>query len=161
MKDFLSSHAYGLEGKVLPHLVGTTVRIFVEQQQYFFETLWNKAIPASQRIKEIEQGAKREFVETVRDPYEIQKLGFDLIKAAEDEIIVLFSTANAFRHQEKAGALELLKEAAMLRGVKIRILVPIGNSDYDATVSKRIQQMKDVGIDIRTINRLFKINLQR
>ena len=49
----------------------------------------------------------------------------------------------------------------MLRGVKIRILVPIGNSDYDATVSKRIQQMKDVGIDIRTINRLFKINLQR
>ncbi|HKI08937.1 MAG TPA: hypothetical protein VKA09_11110, partial [Nitrososphaeraceae archaeon] len=30
----LSSHAYGLEDKVLPHAVTTTVRIFVEQQQY-------------------------------------------------------------------------------------------------------------------------------
>jgi two-component system sensor histidine kinase VicK len=55
----LSSHAFGLEGKVLPHAVTTTVRIFVEQQKYFFETLWKKAIPARQRIREIEEGAKR------------------------------------------------------------------------------------------------------
>jgi two-component system, OmpR family, sensor histidine kinase VicK len=33
----LSSHAFGLEDKVLPYHVTTTVRIFVEQQQYFFE----------------------------------------------------------------------------------------------------------------------------
>jgi two-component system, OmpR family, sensor histidine kinase VicK len=87
---YLSSHAYGQEGKVLPHMVVTTVRIFVEQQQYFFETLWNKAIPAKQRIKEIEKGAKREFVETIRDLSEIQKLSFDLIKSAEEEIFMLF-----------------------------------------------------------------------
>jgi two-component system sensor histidine kinase VicK len=52
----LGSHAYGLEHG-LPHAVASTVRIFVEQQQYFFETLWNKAIPARQRIKEIEEAA--------------------------------------------------------------------------------------------------------
>jgi hypothetical protein len=46
----LSSHAFGLEGKVLPHAVATTVRIFVEQQEYFFETLWAKAVPAEHRI---------------------------------------------------------------------------------------------------------------
>ncbi|MGB7956590.1 MAG: hypothetical protein WCF23_21665 [Candidatus Nitrosopolaris sp.] len=27
---------------------------FVSQQQYFFDMLWRKAIPAKQRIKEIE-----------------------------------------------------------------------------------------------------------
>src|SRR6266511_2949091 len=88
----LSSHAFGQESKTLPHVVTTTVRIFVEQQQYFFETLWNKAIPAKQRIREIEEGAKREFVDTIRDPSEIQKIGFDLIKKAEEEILIIFST---------------------------------------------------------------------
>jgi two-component system, OmpR family, sensor histidine kinase VicK len=133
----------------------STMKPFVEQQQYVFETLWNKAIPAKQRIKEIEEGAKREFVETIRDPSEIQKLGFDLITKAEEEILILFSTANAFRRQEKAGALELLKEAATLRGVKVRILVLIHNN----TANERIQQMKDAAIDIRTIRPTFQNKL--
>jgi two-component system, OmpR family, sensor histidine kinase VicK len=142
-------------------LIRSTAKVFVEQQQFFFETLWRKALPAKQRFKEIEEGAKREFVETIRDPSEIQKLGFDLIKAAEEEIIMLFSTANAFRHQEKAGALELLKEAAALRGVKVRILVPIGDDDNDNNeeIIERIQQMKDAGIDIRTIKQTFQNKL--
>jgi hypothetical protein len=138
-------------------LIRSTAKVFVEQQQFFFETLWRKAIPAKQRFKEIEEGAKREFVETIRDPSEIQKIGFDLIKAAEDEILVLFSTANAFYRQEKAGALELLKEAAKLRGVKVRILVPIGSND--STVSERIHQIKNVGIDIRTVKQTFQNKL--
>src|SRR5215207_7743325 len=114
-----STHAYGQEAKSFPHMVTSTVKVFVQQQQYFFNSLWGRAIPAKQRMKEIEEGAKREFVETIRDPYEIQKLSFDLIKKAEEEILVLFSTANAFRRQEKAGVLELLKEAAKLGGVKV------------------------------------------
>jgi two-component system, OmpR family, sensor histidine kinase VicK len=140
-------------------LIRSTAKVFVEQQQFFFETLWRKAIPAKQRFKEIEEGAKREFVETVREPSEIQKIGFDLIKAAEEEILILFSTANAFRRQEKTGALELLKEAAILRGVKVRILVPIDNNDKNDAVSERIQQMKDVGIDIRAIKQTFQNKL--
>jgi two-component system sensor histidine kinase VicK len=142
-------------------LIRSTAKVFVEQQQFFFETLWRKAIPAKQRFKEIEEGAKREFVETIRDSSEIQKLGFDLIKKAEDEILILFSTANAFRRQEKAGALEVLREAK-LRGIKVRILVPMGDNDDDNNndaLSKRIQQMKDAGIDIRTIKQTFQNKL--
>jgi two-component system, OmpR family, sensor histidine kinase VicK len=120
-----------------------------------FLKLWNKAIPARQRIREIEEGVKREFVETIRDPYEIQKLGFDLIKKAEEEIFVLFSTTNMFRRQDGAGALELLKEAAKLRGIKVRILLPLGNK----TVSERIQQIKKVGIDVRTVQQTFQCEL--
>jgi two-component system, OmpR family, sensor histidine kinase VicK len=138
----------------------SNVKVFVEQQQYLFDMLWNKAIPAKERFKEIEQDAKREFVETIRDPSEIQKLGFDLIKAAEEEILVLFSTANAFRREEKAGALELLKEAAKLHGIRVRILVPMGNNDNNNdAISERIQQIKDAGIDIRIIKQTFQNKL--
>lgn len=141
-------------------MIYSTAKEFVEQQQFFFDMLWNKAIPAKQRFKEIEEGAKREFVETIRDPSEIQKLGFDLIKKAEEEILILFSTTNAFCRQEKAGALELLKESAKLHDVKIRILVPMGdNDDNNDALSKRIQQMKDAGIDIRVIKQTFQNKL--
>ncbi len=123
--------------------------------------LWKKAIPAKQRFKEIEQAAKREFVETIRDPFEIQPIAIDLIKGAEDEILILFSTVNAFRRQEKAGALELLKEAAKLSGIKVRILLPLGksNDDNNNTVNERIKQIRNVGIDIRAIKQTFKNKL--
>jgi two-component system sensor histidine kinase VicK len=159
-ESFYAGYAIGQEAKPLTHVVYSTAKEFVEQQQFFFDMLWNKAIPAKQRFKEIEQGAKREFVETIRDSSEIQKLGFDLIKKAEDEILILFSTSNAFRRQDKVAALELLKEAAKLRGIKVRILVPMGdNDDNNDALSKRIQQMKDAGIDIRVIKQAFQNKL--
>jgi two-component system sensor histidine kinase VicK len=158
-ESFYAGYAIAQEARPLTHVIFSTAKEFVEQQQFFFDMLWSRAIPAKQRIKEIEEGAKREFVETIRDPSEIQKIGFDLIKKAEEEILVLFSTANAFRRQEKAGALELLKETATLRGVKVRILVPIDNNANDDTVSERIRQMKNVGIDIRTIKQTFQNKL--
>ncbi|MDQ6724312.1 MAG: hypothetical protein M3Z01_08630, partial [Thermoproteota archaeon] len=36
--------------------IRSNVKAFVDQQQFFFETLWNKAIPAEQRIREIDDG---------------------------------------------------------------------------------------------------------
>jgi two-component system, OmpR family, sensor histidine kinase VicK len=62
------------EGEPPTEGILSTAKVFVDNQQYFFETLWNKAIPANQRIREIEEGTKREFVEVIRDSQEIQKL---------------------------------------------------------------------------------------
>jgi two-component system, OmpR family, sensor histidine kinase VicK len=142
------------EGQPPIQAIRSTVKAFVEQQQHFFETLWVKAIPAKQRFKEIEQGAKREFVETIRDPYEIQKLDFELIKMAEEQILMLFSTGHVFRRQVKAGTLELVKEAASQHGLKIRILVPVDDDNSKAIISKeKIRQLRELGIDIRQIQK--------
>ncbi len=143
----------------LPHLVSSTVKTLVEQQQYFFETLWSKAIPARQRFREIEEGAKREFAETIRDPHEIEKTEYELIMVAEEEILILFSTTNAFYRQIKTERYKLLKEAATIRGVKIRILVPIDKDSNDSTVKERIEHMRSTGIDIRTIKQTFQNKL--
>jgi two-component system sensor histidine kinase VicK len=154
----LAHSAFGQESKILPHIVASTVRVLVEQQQYMFETLWNKAIPAKQRIREIEGGAKREFVETIRDSSEIQKLGFDLIHKAEEEIHIFFSTPNAFFLQQKSGGgglLDLLKEATSSpRNVKIRILIAADDVNTNrmtkvTAAEERIQQFKELGIEIR------------
>jgi two-component system sensor histidine kinase VicK len=44
------------KGESSIELIRSNVKTFVELQQYFFETLWNKAMPAQQKIKEIEEG---------------------------------------------------------------------------------------------------------
>jgi two-component system, OmpR family, sensor histidine kinase VicK len=44
------------EAYVPTQLIRSNIKPFVEQQQYFFETLWSKAIPAEQKIMEIEEG---------------------------------------------------------------------------------------------------------
>jgi two-component system, OmpR family, sensor histidine kinase VicK len=143
--EIFISHAFGDEAKLVPHMVVSSVNVLVEQQQYFFELLWSKAILAKQRIKEDEEGAKREFVETIRDPSEIQKVGFDLIKGAEEEILIIFSTANAFHRQVRAWVLKLLKEAAA-RGVKVRVLVLMDKKIIRDEIAKQLQNL---GIDIR------------
>jgi hypothetical protein len=42
-------------------MIFSTAKEFVEQQ-FFFDMLWSKAIPAKQRFKEIEEGAKRDLL---------------------------------------------------------------------------------------------------
>jgi two-component system sensor histidine kinase VicK len=82
--------------------------------------LWEKGIPAKQRIKEIEQGVKREFVETLREPSETRALFLNLAKSAKDEILILFSTPNAFHRGNDIGLPSLLTHAASKYSVNVR-----------------------------------------
>ena len=144
----VSTHAFRGE-RGLPHAVESSVKVFVEQQQYFFETLWNKAIPADQKITEIEQGIEPEVIETIRDPKETQALTLEMIKSAKEEVLVIFSTSNAFRRQEKAGALNLLVKTAKSKNLKIRMLSPI--DDYVKTIIDKIEREDKIKIEIRNI----------
>jgi two-component system sensor histidine kinase VicK len=144
----LSTHAFrGEHG--LPHAVGSSVRIFVEQQQYFFETLWNKAIPAEQRIGEIEEGIEPEVIETIREPKATQERVLELIKSANKEILVIFSTSNAFRRQERAGAVDLLIRIAKSRDVRVRIMSPF--DEYVTNIIEKIKRESKIRIEIRNI----------
>jgi two-component system, OmpR family, sensor histidine kinase VicK len=56
-----------LTAKPVTELIYSNVRGIVEQQQYLFETLWNKSVPAEQKIREIEQGTDLNIIEIIRD----------------------------------------------------------------------------------------------
>jgi hypothetical protein len=66
----------------------SALRDLVEQQQYFFDMLWRKAIPAKQGIKEIEHGLKREFMETIQDPHEVQTILNNILRSANEGVYV-------------------------------------------------------------------------
>jgi two-component system sensor histidine kinase VicK len=127
------------EGNILPHVIHSNIIGIIRQHQYLFDTIWNKAIPAEQRMAEIEKGIRPEIIETIRDPAEIQRRGFELIRAANNEILVILSTANAFRRQQKLGTIRQLTEIAKSphERVKVRIMTPV-----DENVRSIVQEIK-------------------
>jgi two-component system, OmpR family, sensor histidine kinase VicK len=117
----------------------SNVRAFVSQQQYFFDTLWKKAIPAKQRIKEIEEGAKREFIDTIREPKEIEKVLFQSLKSASEEILIINPAGSSFLLSKLDGIMQLLSEAAE-RAVNIRIL--IDREEEDDSLKELVQELR-------------------
>jgi signal transduction histidine kinase len=59
------------EAQPITQLMVSNVRAFVEQQKYFFETLWGKSIPANLRMREIEEGVARPETRVLGRPEEI------------------------------------------------------------------------------------------
>ena len=69
----------------------------IQQQQYVFEILWNKATPVEQRIREIEEGIER--VETVA-----LKNSTEIAKRIKKNI----ESSNEIKISSHAGGLELI-----------------------------------------------------
>ena len=112
------------ESPYITKTIFSNIDFFVKEHQYLFEILWNKAIPANQRIKEIEEGVKREFIETLRDPLETIELIPKIISSAYEEILVMFPTSNTFKRFESEGIIELFKNQAVGdNNVLVRFLV--------------------------------------
>jgi two-component system sensor histidine kinase VicK len=116
-----------LEGSMpVTQTIYSNVKAFLEQQHYFFENLWSKAIPAEQRIREIEQGVEPQRIEVIYDAGQALELYQSLIMSAEKEIKVVFPTTNAIIRQDKAGILFLLQEAAAaaVKKCQVKVLMP-------------------------------------
>ena len=118
-------------------MIRSNVREIIDQHQYLFETLWNKAILGEQKIQEIENGILPERIEILYDAAEAQKLGYDLIRSSEKEILIVLSASNAFLRQIKAEGVNLVLEAAS-RNVAITILTPM-----DENVRTMAQQLEN------------------
>src|SRR6476659_500434 len=68
------------EKKFPTEYIYSTVKSFVEQQQFFFETLWSKSIPGEQKIKEIEEGIEPIKTQLLQNPHDIFKATLEFYK---------------------------------------------------------------------------------
>ena len=94
------------KGQLLTQVFYSNAGEVVKQGQYIFNTFWGKAIPAKQRIREINEGLKREFIETVQDPVESRNLLPRILSYAIEEILIMIPTVNAFLLLEREGILD-------------------------------------------------------
>jgi YHS domain-containing protein len=110
-------------------------------------------ILASLMLKEQESGKMKnkmdinenETFEIIKDPVQVQELGSKLAWSSESEILVLFSTSNAFHRQERTGMLTKLQEMRKNNSkLKIRILTPFDDDIHK--ISKKFRDEWDIKI---------------
>jgi two-component system, OmpR family, sensor histidine kinase VicK len=142
-----------------PEIVYSNVKSIIDQQQYLFENLWNKAIPAEHKLSEIEEGVEVEKTHVIQDPQSIQKLFVDMIKTAQQEVFLILPTVNAFLREHRIGIIQLLMRAAKERSLKVRILTP--TNDVTDNILKNTmlspqeeekRKKQDFDFNLRSIN---------
>jgi two-component system sensor histidine kinase VicK len=127
-KEYIAS-ATMQEASLLQQVIYSNIKEVLEQQQYVFDSFWNKSVPAEQKIKEIEEGIVLGKTEVIQSPKGIQQLFINMVKSAKHEVLLLVPTINAFNREERIGIIELLKQASEGdHRVNVRILTPTNDA---------------------------------
>ena len=163
-KEF-TSWATLQEASLLEQIIYSNVKAINEQQQYVFETLWTKAKPAEQKIREIEGHINLGSTELIHSTKKILDLFMSMIKSAKSEILLMLPTINAFLREERIGAIELLNILATEHDVNVRIITPTNDviekilqAIESAKVRKdeKIKNKKKKGLEVQRSNIQFK-----
>jgi signal transduction histidine kinase len=140
-------------GKLSQSFLISNEPLYVNHFNSLFEQLWKNGIDGANRIRDIEEGVDLADIEVIPSSARAQDLYLDIIKTASEEILWIFPTANAFIRQDTIGAIQLAKQAAKERNVKVRILLPTNR-----LIEQKIQQLKeycpDHIIDVRHIEQM-------
>ena len=114
-------------GKSASQVIYSNVTEIIEHQRYVFDSFWNKAIQAGDRIREIEEGIDLAKTEVIHSPQKTMDTFLDMIKSAKHEILLILPTINAFLREERIGTFELLKNSILEKNVNVRIITPIND----------------------------------
>ncbi len=137
-------------GNFMKSLLTSNEPAYIRHYNSIFEEIWKNGVEAPQRIKDIKAGVDLADIEVIPSSVRAQDLYLDIVKNASEEILWIFPTTHAFIRQEKIGAIQLAKEAAKERNVKVRILVPTSS-----LIEQKVQHLKeycsDNVIDVRYI----------
>ena len=146
------------KGQIVTQLFYTKSKSFVDAQQYLFDNLCNKAIPAREKIRQIRKGIKGEFIDNIHDPSEIHRTAADLLASASYEILLLFSTTNSFYRAEYTGILNLLWKAAE-RGVVVKILIQIDDDETEEEAIQKNIRQKKLPVNVQYIKKLLQTKI--
>jgi two-component system, OmpR family, sensor histidine kinase VicK len=122
------------EASLLQQVIYSNVRAILDQQRYVIETLWNKAIPAEQRLREIEEGIEAEVFETITDHEVASRILVDLAKSVKKEALFFLPNDKALVRIDKLGVIDyLIKASQKSDTTAIRIVCPLSNENSEVT----------------------------
>ena len=102
--------------KRLNHAYGKNLKNFMGTTQFISDPFWDKTIPTEKEIHEINQESYKPDIRVIDNHEEALKTSNQLVKTAKNEILLLFSSANALhRRFIKADGLDLVKQLLQTR----------------------------------------------
>jgi two-component system, OmpR family, sensor histidine kinase VicK len=145
------------EGQPLPKLIYSNSKEMVEQQQNIFDIFWSKAIPAEQRIKEIEEDREEEFLEIINNPEKATEIYVNLAKSVKSSALLLLPSSKALIMEYELGIIDYLIQSSKTKDVRdIRIICSI--NDNNAQIVKRLyEEAPNISILNTTTNLATKV----
>ncbi len=122
----------------LTQVIYSNVKEVVEQGKYIFDTLWKTAIPADQKIMEIENDIIFSDIKIIKNNTESLNQLYLMLESSKHDVVGLFPSINSFERQLKSGILNLLNNL-LDKDVKIRILVPASIQQVIKILEKRTE----------------------
>ncbi len=158
-KEYIASAALH-ESKPIPLLIYSNVKEVVEQNQFIFETLWKKAIPVEQRIKEIEEKTLPIETYLIDDPQEGLNYSIDFVNRVEEGLSICTSIGHLKLLDVTKALLQVYVEllSKQKKGIVkegIRWLTYIDNNKKDLELVKKFLR---IGIEIRHSDHLPPLN---
>jgi signal transduction histidine kinase len=143
-------------GEIAQSLLVSNEMAYINHFASIFEELWKNGIDASEKIRDIEEGVDQASIEIISNPKEGIKRAWSIIKSAKEEVLIMFSSANAIRRQMDMGGLQLLKNVSEEHGVKVKVLIPA-----DSITSTTIKEAKSTypQVDIRSIDKSLQTRI--
>jgi signal transduction histidine kinase len=144
--------------KRLDHFYGKNITSFTGNTEIISDPFWNKVVPSSDEIREIDIESKDHYIEVIKNPQEALATAIKLVRFAEQEILLLFSSANAFyrriNHADGFAIIKKIKEDPS-KNVNIRILTP-----FDEKIQTTVDNLKnEYSIDIQYLPEPLHLNI--
>jgi two-component system, OmpR family, sensor histidine kinase VicK len=106
--EYLAPAVIFEKGNVAAQIIYGNVKAIVEEHEYMFDTLWNKAISAEQRIREIEEGLEPEFFDVTTDRETVCRIFVDLASSAKEELLALLPNDKSMVRLDRLELLTIL-----------------------------------------------------
>ena len=154
-REYIAPAALHEKGKPSSQIIHSNMKEIVEEQQYIFDTLWNKSISAEDKIKEIEQGLEPEYFRVINDNEEATHILTDLAKHAQKEVFFLLPNDKALTRLDRLGLLDYLigkcNEEKKEDMIQVKIICPLSDANLNI-VNRMLQNTTDTSNNIRIVN---------
>ena len=134
---YLAPATFHEKGKPASQIIYSNVKELIEHQRYVFDTFWDKAISAEQRIREIEEEREPDFYEVITDNEKASQILIDLAKAVKKEALFLLPNDKAMLRLDRMGLIDYTIKASQ-NGATVKIICPL--SKANAKIVKRISE---------------------
>jgi two-component system, OmpR family, sensor histidine kinase VicK len=140
--------------KRLKSVYGERLTGLLGLEQFISDPFWNKVTPDEGEMIQMQNESQKgvdaqDIIQIIEEPHKIIQVAFEMIRSAKKEVLIMFSTANAFRRQISIGGPELIKEVTSSRkDLEVRILTP---ADRDVELASVVLGTKLDNVIVRNM----------
>ena len=134
---YLAPATFHEKGKPASQIIYSNVKELIEHQKYVFDTFWDKAISAEQRIREIEEEREPDFYEVITDNEKASQILIDLAQSVKKEALFFLPNDKAMLRLDRMGLIDYTIKASQ-NGATVKIICPLSNENDH--IVKRISE---------------------